>query len=63
MKVELSLELDDVKLIVALIKYSDPTSFFSSTLRDKIIHQTDLQLEDNILIKKSAVQNIDGDIT
>jgi len=59
---KLELELDDIKLIVALIKQADPTMFFSRDLRFRIIKQADDQVAvrhevDNIhgisIVKKS----------
>lgn len=64
---KLELELDDIKLIVALIKQADPTMFFSRDLRFRIIKQTDDQVEvkhevdniENIKIVKASPDNAD----
>ena len=64
---KLELELDDIKLIVALIKQADPTMFFSKDLRFRIIKQTDDQVEvkhevdniENIKIVKASPENKD----
>ena len=67
MNIKLELELDDVKLIVALLKQADPTMFFSKDLRFRIIKQTDDQVEvkhevdniENIKIVKASPDNAD----
>lgn len=61
----IALELDDIKLLVALLKHNDPSAFFSRGLRDKIIKQTDAVLNQreeeyganggNVIIQKTEV--------
>jgi len=69
MNIKLNLDVDDVKLIVALLKNADPTMFFSKDLRFRIIKQTDEQVygvakkhevdNTNIEIVKSSPENKD----
>ena len=64
-KLHLELSLEEIKLINALIRYSDPTSFFTKDLTTKIKAQVESQFEhevdkiDNIqIVSKDKGNNV-----